>query len=275
MLYIGLTRVSGGLSGAWRPVLRFLRQNRAYVLVIALFPLMVQGVSFAKSQFMGEEGISESISNGMRIHSLGGGTITVLQRGLDSHLAMAYMAFIYMWVFAFFTYFLPLLLIVKRDRRTLREFALAIGTNYAVLIPFYLFLPVAVSSSLPGVQVQPLLYSMPYWGTMATSVDSLTNCFPSGHTSLSFTALIIFALAGYEYRRLTYVLGVTALSVVVAVLYLGIHYPADVVGGLVLAVGASLFAKSNLSRTVADRLTGWWFRIPSDERARESRMVGE
>lgn len=252
-VYVGLSLTSGSFRGYSRPAIRFVKQNYGYVLVLVALPLMVQFVSMLKSSFGGQEQLHNSISNASFIFSIGGSSISSIQSSLDSYVIGSYMAFVYMWVFAFFTYFLPIMLFVKGDKRTVKNYTMALAINYATLIPFYILFPVAVSSNLPGTGVQPLLYSSSYWGQMATSVDSLTNCFPSGHVSLSFTALFIFALAGFEYRRLTYLLGITAASVGIAVLYLGIHYPADVAGGLILALGSTAATRSEVVRTALRR----------------------
>lgn len=258
-IYVGLRLTSGCLITSWRPALRFVRHNYGYLVVIAVLPLMVQFVSMLKTNVGGQENLHDSLSNASLIFSIGGRSIASIQSGLDSDLIGSYLAFVYMWVFAFFTYFLPIMLFVKGDKSNIKNYTLAIAVNYAVLIPFYFAFPVAVSSRLPGTDVQPLLYSYSYWGQMATSVDSLTNCFPSGHVSLSFTALLIFALAGREYRRVSYVLGVTAISVAIAVLYLGIHYPADVIGGLLLAFVAATAARHAVVRAAVRRVVDRMF----------------
>lgn len=251
---IGIRLMSGRLLSLWRPALGFVRHNYIFIVVLAAAPLLVQFTSVMKTSVSDPAERMEALGNASWIFSIGGGTLRTIQTNIDSDLAAGYFSFVYMWAFAFFTYFLPVLLVAKGDRRNLSYFTLAVALNYAVLIPFYLVFPVAVSSQLPGTGVHPMLYSTPYWGQMATSVDSLTNCFPSGHVSLSFTALFVFALAGTQYRRLAYALAAVAVNVAVAVLYLGIHYPADVLGGLALAGGASLLATNELIRTHASRL---------------------
>lgn len=259
-VYLSLRVMVGGLLKLRRPALEFLKNNYLFLLVLAALPLMVQMLSLLKTHLSDGHAISQSISNGQMLFSLGGGLITDLQNSIDSGIAATYLKFAYMWVFAFFTYFLPVLFVAKQDRSTLVAFTIAMTVNYMVLILFYIAFPTAVSSKLPHEGVEPVLYSSAYWGSMAVSVDSLTNCFPSGHVSLSFTALFIVMFAGLGYRRLAYVLGATAASIVIAVLYLGIHYPLDVVGGLALAAGSTAVARSDsikasLSRAIRSART--------------------
>lgn len=79
--------------------------------------------------------------------------------------------------------------------------------------------------------------------------------YPSGHTAMSFALVVVLALA----LRRWWVTGV-ALLIAVAVslsrLYLGHHYPSDVVGGLVLgcAIGASTYGMSYGGQSLVARL---------------------
>jgi len=255
-VYVGLRLMGVSIRTSWKPSIAFARRHYLMLIVLAALPLAVQALSLAKTFFGDTHYVTESINNASKVYALGGGIITTLQRSLDSAIIDAFFGVTYMWVFAVFTYLLPILLVVKRDGPILANFTIAVGMNYVVLIIFYILFPVKVSSGLPGANVEPVLYSSDTWSAMATSVDSLTNCFPSGHVSLSFTAFLVFALAGVEYRRLSYILGATAVILGIAVLHLGIHYPADVLGGLVLAA-FSVFCATN--ERVREAVTKFFF----------------
>ena len=252
-VYVCVRFMAGRLLDLFPHVVPFLRRNYLMIIVLAMLPLMVQFLSVAKAHLSDGHALAESLSNGHILFSVGGGLITTLQRDFGSELISGYFKFQYMWVFAFFTYLLPILFVVKRDRKTLLAFTIALTVNYAILLSFYVAFPAAVSSRLPQEGVKPVLYSSAYWGSMASSVDCLTNCFPSGHVSLSFTALFVVGLAGREYRWLTIALGVSAVSIAIAVLYLGIHYPLDVLGGLALAGSATVAARNDTVRAAIFR----------------------
>jgi membrane-associated phospholipid phosphatase len=63
----------------------------------------------------------------------------------------------------------------------------------------------------------------------------------------------VFVYAGTQYRRFSYFLGGATVAIVFAVLYLGIHWPADVFAGFVVAVAATVAARSDKVQMTVDR----------------------
>ena len=64
-----------------------------------------------------------------------------------------------------------------------------------------------------------------------------TCSFPSGHTTLAFTMATV---AGHEYNKLRIPLYVVALGTAFSRVYLGRHYPSDVIAGAVIGTLAGV-----------------------------------
>jgi membrane-associated phospholipid phosphatase len=240
-----------------RRALHSLRVNVAYILILAALPLAIILIDTLVPQSTNSV-LREYIYTSW-LYQFGGGAIRILQNWLNYGLFTDIFIFAYVWIFAFVTFFSPILLLARDDRPTLRRYTIALMFNYLILIPFIIFVPVSVPSDFPESGVTPLLYVKSNWGRMVTGIDPLNNGFPSGHTSLCIATVLTFALAGRQYRRYSYFLvGVTA-SIVLSVLYLGIHWPMDVLFGAAVGVFVVVLSRTERVRTVIesrlDRLT--------------------
>ncbi|MCU0852433.1 MAG: phosphatase PAP2 family protein [Thermoplasmata archaeon] len=252
-VFVGLLILVGWKDMWIRKTLRAVKYNLVYIVIIAAFPLFVQVQDVIERSFEGPEQTSKEIVYTNWIFGLAGGAIRVLQDRLDYRLITDFFIIIYAWLFAFFIYFVPIILLVKDDRATLRDYSIATMINYIILTPFYFLFPVTVSGSYPESGMTPQLYITTHWGKMVTSVDPLNNDFPSGHVSLMVTTLLVFAFAGREYRAFTYFLIFSTVTISFAVLYLGIHWPADVFAGFVLGVTAVVIARNQRVQMTVDR----------------------
>lgn len=252
-VFVGLLILVGWKDMWIRKTLRAVKYNLVYIVIIAAFPLFVQVQDIIERSFEGPEQTSKEIIYTNWIFGLAGGAIRILQDRLDYRLLTDFFIVIYAWLFAFFIYFVPIILLVKDDRATLRDYSIATMINYIVLTPFYFLFPVTVSGSYPEAGMTPQLYITTNWGKMVTSVDPLNNDFPSGHVSLMVTTLLVFAFAGREYRAFTYFLIFATVTISFAVLYLGIHWPADVFAGFVLGVLAVVIARTRRVQMTVDR----------------------
>ena len=64
-----------------------------------------------------------------------------------------------------------------------------------------------------------------------------TDSFPSGHTTFAFTMATV---AGHEYTRLRIPLYIAALGTAFSRIYLGRHYPSDVIAGAAIGILAGV-----------------------------------
>ena len=100
---------------------------------------------------------------------------------------------------------------------------------------FYIFFPVDVTGHvLPG--MVPLLYQLnpAILGIVTICSPGLNNCFPSLHAALSVMATM-FILFKTDLRRYKVFAVVTTIFILFSILYLGIHWITDMIGGILLA----------------------------------------
>jgi membrane-associated phospholipid phosphatase len=103
---------------------------------------------------------------------------------------------------------------------------------YSIALPFYLFFPVTnvytfykIESALEIVvpNVEQFLYS----------TTTYNNCFPSLHVAM--TLLIAKSVSLTKNKKYTYFAYFCAISVILSVIYLAIHWITDVICGVALA----------------------------------------
>jgi PAP2 superfamily. len=135
--------------------------------------------------------------------------------------------------------------------------------NYTLgLVCYTLFIAYGPRNVLPEL-VDPLLYApTPEYQLLTREVNHHTNVFPSLHTSLSVTALLLAYRTREVYRRWFAVATVLAVSVVVSTMYLGIHWATDVVIGVGLGWTSVALADRVVGRDrLRDRLPALLSRV--------------
>lgn len=128
--------------------------------------------------------------------------------------------------------------LLDKNRVMLYATCYAIIINYAVAIPFYLYVPVnEVWSYLPAGVNFTMLDVFPGFEQEYRPLSGLNNCFPSLHTSISVTMALLAFRSGN--RRWMAITSISAVVIVFGIFYLGIHWLTDMFGGILLAVLAS------------------------------------
>jgi len=245
----GLVVIVGWRNLSLRRIAESARYNLLYIVIIAGAPLLV----LVEHAVVSVEQNSKEVIYTNWLFSIGGNAIRNLQDRLDYQLLADFSILIYVWVFAFIIYFTPILMLSLDDRATFRRYAIAMLFNYLVLLPFYIFFPVTVTGFYADSGMTPLLYIDTHWGRVVTSIDPLNNDFPSAHISLVVTALLVLVSAGVDYRRYYYFVACAAAGITFSVLYLGVHWLADVFAGFVLAIGAYVVSGNERIQMTFDR----------------------
>ena len=124
------------------------------------------------------------------------------------------------------------------DRHMADRVSLSMFWVYVLAIPFYLFFNVGVTGNhIP--EMQTIAYDLtPEINNWFTRIDPFTNGMPSLHIGLPFAIWLTMQRwddDGRWYRYRNFLMGfilLTALSIV----YLGIHWVVDIIGGMVVAI---------------------------------------
>lgn len=151
------------------------------------------------------------------------------------------LTYAYVWAFPAVV-FAAFFVFVYYNQEELAQFLTACYfTNLLFVLPFYVLFPVnEVWASDSHVRlltdrISPMI--MDHFRT-TSAVD---NCFPSFHTSLAL--LVAIAAWRSDHLRMKVLATISAAAVVASTLYLGIHWPLDLFGGIVAAIAcASLSA---------------------------------
>ena len=149
---------------------------------------------------------------------------------------------------------------IQKDKHLFYTFIYAIGLNYLIAIPFYLFLPVnEVWFVHPQVTfLIPEVY--PDFETQYRNVSGLNNCFPSLHNSISLT--LLFLSYKTDNKAFKWFMTGSVGMIMFSTIYLGIHWLTDMAAGIFLAIIA--FSVANLISFLVAKPAGIKGRFTSD-----------
>lgn len=177
------------------------------------------------------------------IYRLEGNFVAWIQATFVTPELTMYFSWVYVYGYVFLLVFPFVAYAALPKSVTLKRLIVAYTLNYGIgLIVYTLVFAHGPRNMMPDL-VTSLLYTYnPDFQALTTEVNENTNVFPSLHTSLSVTAAAFAVLTRDEYPLWTPLAGWLALSVVIATMYLGIHWLIDVFGGIVLALGSVALA---------------------------------
>ena len=177
------------------------------------------------------------------IYGLEGGFVAWVQATFAAPALTTYFSWVYVYGYAFLLAFPVIAYLALPRTTTLRRLLVAYALNYGIGLTLYTIVFAHGPRNVMPDMVTPLLFTnQPDVILLASEVNEASNVFPSLHTSLSVTVGTFAVLTREEYPRWTAVAVPLALSVVVATMYLGIHWLTDVVAGFALAFGSVALA---------------------------------
>lgn len=166
-----------------------------------------------------------------------------------------YFSLIYVYGYVFLLVFPLVAYLFLDDMEWFRTTATAYALNYAIGLGMYLvFVAYGPRNLLPDL-TEPLLYTN--WPTsqfLVSEVNANTNVFPSLHTSLSATVIVLALLTRRDYPLWVPIATLVGGSVMISTMYLAIHWGTDVVAGIVLGVACVPLARRILESTATDVL---------------------
>lgn len=170
------------------------------------------------------------------IFAIEGTFVAWVQGTLLSPIATVYFSWIYIYAYVFLLVFPFLAYGALSTPRTLKRLIVAYALNYAVGLVVYTMVFAHGPRNVDVVASLLFTYN-PGFQELAAQVNENANVFPSLHTSLSMTVATFAYLTREEYPVWTVLSAWIAASVMLATMYLGIHWLIDVLGGIVLALG--------------------------------------
>lgn len=138
----------------------------------------------------------------------------------------------YIVVYPFTLWFSTLYFLLTDDKKAMKSLAYGLLLMYSIALPFYLFFPVTNVYTFYGME-SALEIVVPNVEQFLYSTTTYNNCFPSLHVAM--TLLIAKSVSFTKNKKYTYFAYFCAISVILSVIYLAIHWITDVICGVALA----------------------------------------
>ncbi len=218
------------------------RDVAPYLGVLALVLLINKGLQVPIERVSRTYGIEATPV----LYAIEGDTVAWFQ-GLFPGILLAYFVAVYTVGYAVVLVSPAVVYFFGRTVRPIRRLLVAYAVNYAVAVPLYAAVvaygPRNVDRAGGSTSADAtLLDFVPEITAITVHINSNTNVFPSLHTSLSVTVLLLAWTTRAEFPRWFVLATVLAGSVVVSTMALGIHWVTDVGAGIALAFVAMTVA---------------------------------
>ena len=151
-----------------------------------------------------------------------------------------FFVFIYIILYPFTLWFTVLYFMLADKQKAMKTFALSFAFIYVIALPFYLFVPITNVSTYYGMTLS-LNSVLPGIEQFFYATTTSNNCFPSLHVAM--TLLVAQTVSLTDNKRYKYFAYFCAICVIISVIYLGIHWITDVLGGILLSFGAFYLVK--------------------------------
>ena len=199
------------------------------------------------------------------IYAIEGDLVLRIQEAFEARWLSIALTHFYVAGFMFICYVSVFYVAYFDDRWMADRIVLSIAWVYILAVPFYLLFNVRVTGDvIPGMET--IAYDLtPEIADWFRRIDPFTNGMPSLHIGIPFVVWLCLLRYDEDRRWNRYRHTVLLYTVVTAftILYLGIHWISDIVGGLLIAAGAV---------AMTERTVGFVWRI-GDERTMNARLA--
>ncbi len=148
-----------------------------------------------------------------------------------------------------FLILLSVVLMIPQKTRRIGT-AMLLGLGLGVLFT-NLFLKIVIARPRPYIDEAKVFHDI--WLMMGQHMES-DKSFPSGHTTAAFASMVPLFILGR--KKLSWLALVFACSMGISRIYLMVHYPSDVLGGIVVGTVAGI-----LGVLIARLLPELWYRF--------------
>ena len=199
------------------------------------------------------------------IYAIEGNMVLWVQQSFENQWLTELMTHFYVTGFMFICYVSIFYFAYFDDRWMADRITLSIAWVYILAIPFYLFFNVRVTGdTIP--EMETLAYSLtPEIADWFRRIDPFSNAMPSLHIGVPFAVWLCITRFDEDRRwnRYRHLVLAYVLLTAFAIVYLGIHWFLDIIGGMLVAAAAV---------GLADKTAGRWWNI-FDERTINARLV--
>jgi len=147
-----------------------------------------------------------------------------------------YFSFVYVYGYAFLLVFPFVAYFALPRPEPLRRAIVAYVANYLLGVVCYVLFVAYGPRNLIVEQAEGLLFTQyTQYQFITDAVNHQTNVFPSLHTSMAVTVALLAWTTREQYPKWVPIAATLAISVVVATMYLAIHWATDAIFGILLA----------------------------------------
>jgi len=149
----------------------------------------------------------------------------------------------YIAVYPFTLWFSPLYFLLTNNNKAMKNLSYGLLIIYIIALPFYLFLPITNVFTYYNIK-SALESTIPSVESFFYTTTTQNNCLPSLHTAM--TILIAYSISLTGNKKLTYFSYFVAITIIISVIYLSIHWIIDIITGAILALGVIIILRKML-----------------------------